>query len=84
MGGTIVRIWPGRPSDRAAADGTLARAAGLETRPRVPCLPLPGGGGGVAWRSGSFLVGFGSKSNSEGMGGGETRPEASGLVAVSY
>lgn len=75
MGGTIVRIWAGRPSDRAAADGTLARAAGLETRPRVPCLPSPGG---------SFLVGFGSKSNSEGMGGGETRPEASGWVAVSY
>jgi hypothetical protein len=46
------------------------RLAGLEMRPRVPCLPPPGRRG-VAWRSGGFLAGFGSKSNSEGMGEGE-------------
>lgn len=57
--------WPS-PRIAAAADVPgPSRAARDEAKGTVPSFT---GRRGVAWRSGGFLAGFGSKSNSEGMG----------------
>jgi hypothetical protein len=51
----------------------LSRAAGGVGDEAEGAVPSFAGAAwrGVAWRSGGFLAGFGSKSNSEGMGEGE-------------
>lgn len=60
------------------------RLAGLEMRPRVPCLPPPGRRG-VAWRGVVAASSPDSGANPTPREWGRGRwPEASGLVAVSY